>query len=78
MNTDETDATVKFRGQPFKVARFCARKRVGLEDVRGVEWRSDEVKLRPSSVSGKGQGGGTLQLAREERVSEVEHWAPWL
>ena len=51
------------------MARYCARNRVGPEDVGEVEWnlapvRADEMEVWPSLVLGKRKGGDALRLAR--------------
>ena len=37
-DVDETGATVKFQGQYFKVAGYCARKRMVEKDACEAEW----------------------------------------
>ena len=55
---DEAGVTTRFRGQTFKVARFCVCRQVAPKDAGEVEWNPapgslDSLDGAPSVTSGK-------------------------
>ena len=62
LDIDATGETVKFQSQTFKVARFCARKKVGAKDIEDVE--VDPMRARLRSVG--------LNLGNRQEQVDVE------
>ena len=68
----EKGVTVKFKGQTFKVARYCMRKHVDPKDAGEDRFDGMQiVRLRPSSVLRKRRGCETAQLAGEGVVPVI-------
>ena len=61
MDIDETGETAKFQPQTFKVARYCARKKVEENGVEEVAWgpASNQNRSTQEVLSGDRSGGGS-------------------
>ena len=42
MDIDGAGETAEYRGQTFKVARYCVRKKMVERDESGAEWHPQE------------------------------------
>ena len=83
-DTDEMGVTAKFRGQTFRVARFCLRATAGVKDLGEVDWnpasgRLDESPVLPplaQDICGRGDAieevwGGGRSAAGSGSVGDV-------
>ena len=70
LDVGDTEVTAKFQYHTFKVARYCLREEVDVQDVGGMSWNptaggSDTVDGMPSVVSRTTHGGDRWFLQRD-------------